>query len=392
VDEQDQGRPGASAQDHPVGENPNSGELDRLLQILCDLDGSDLHIKGESLHSVRVDGRLFTLDDQPPISAEDALSLAEAIMAPNIRAIFWDKHEADFAYSVNGVGRFRVNAFYQRGSVALAIRRVRTSTASIEELGLPDVVRRLADEQRGLIVVTGPTGSGKTTTLAAMINHINQTRACHIVTVEDPIECLHSDKTARIDQREVGFDTDSFSSAMRVVLRQDPDVILVGEMRDSETVFTALTAAETGHLVFSTLHTTTAPETVNRIVDFFPPHQHNQIRLSLAAALKGTIGQRLVPRADGNGRVPALEVMVVNGRIQQAIADPLLTGEINQIIADGEYYGMQTFDQALGQLVVSGQLDFYQAMNAASNPHDLKVMLGRQGVVPPDQTFVPAFS
>jgi twitching motility protein PilT len=392
VDEQDQDRLGAKGQDHPVGENPNSGELDRLLQILCDLDGSDLHIKGESPHSVRVDGRLFTLDDQPPISAEDALALAEAIMAPNIRAIFWDKHEADFAYSVNGVGRFRVNAFYQRGSVALAIRRVRTSTASIEELGLPDVVRRLADEQRGLIVVTGPTGSGKTTTLAAMINHINQTRACHIVTVEDPIECLHSDKTARIDQREVGFDTDSFSSAMRVVLRQDPDVILVGEMRDSETVFTALTAAETGHLVFSTLHTTTAPETVNRIVDFFPPHQHNQIRLSLAAALKGTIGQRLVPRADGNGRVPALEVMVVNGRIQQAIADPLLTGEINQIIADGEYYGMQTFDQALGQLVVSGQLDFYQAMNAASNPHDLKVMLGRQGVVPPDQTFVPAFS
>ena len=388
MDEQDQSRPGASGQDHPVAENPNSGELDRLLQILCDLDGSDLHIKGESPHSVRVDGRLFTLDDQPPISAEDALALAEAIMAPNIRAIFWDKHEADFAYSVNGVGRFRVNAFYQRGSVALAIRRVRTSTASIEELGLPDVVRRLADEQRGLIVVTGPTGSGKTTTLAAMINHINQTRACHIVTVEDPIEYLHSDKTARIDQREVGFDTDSLQQRhARSILRQDPDVILVGEMRDSETVFTALTAAETGHLVFSTLHTTTAPETVNRIVDFFPPHQHNQIRLSLAGALKGTIGQRLVPRADGNGRVPALEVMVVNGRIQQAIADPLLTGEINQIIADGEYYGMQTFDQALGQLVVSGQLDLHQAMNAASNPHDLKVMLGRQGVVPPDHNL-----
>ena len=294
---------------------------------LCHLDGSDLHIKGGSPHSVRVDGYLHTLESEPSISAEDALVMAEAIMAPNIREIFWDRHEADFAYSVNGVGRFRINAFYQRGSVALAIRRVRTSTSSIEELGLPEVVRRLADEQRGLIVVTGPTGSGKTTTLAAMINHINETRACHIVTVEDPIECLHSDKVARIDQREVGFDTDTFSSAMRVVLRQDPDVILVGEMRDSETVFTALTAAETGHLVFSTLHTTTAPETVNRIVDFFPPHQHHQIRLSLASALKGTIGQRLVPRADGDGRVPALEVMVVNGRIQQAIADPLLTGE-----------------------------------------------------------------
>jgi len=373
-------------------ENRSSSELDRLLQILCDLDGSDLHIKGCFPHSVRVDGHLGTLDSEPPVSAEDALALTEAIMPPNIRAIFWDKHEADFAYSVNGVGRFRINAFYQRGSVALAIRRVRTSTSTIEELGLPDVVRRLAEEQRGLVVVTGPTGSGKTTTLAAMINHINQTRACHIVTVEDPIECLHSDKVARIDQREVGFDTDSFSSAMRVVLRQDPDVILVGEMRDPETVFTALTAAETGHLVFSTLHTTTAPETINRIVDFFPPHQHNQIRLSLASALKGTIGQRLVPRADGNGRVPALEVMVVNGRIQQAIADPLLTGDINQIIADGEYYGMQTFDQALGQLVVTGQLEFTQAINAASNPHDLKVMLGQMGVAPPSGNFVPTFA
>jgi twitching motility protein PilT len=368
-------------------------ELDRLLQILCDVDGSDLHIKGGSRHSVRVDGILRVLEDQPLISAEDTLAMTEAIMSPNIRAAFWDKHEADFAYSVNGVGRFRINAFYQRGSVALAIRRVRTSMASIEELGLPDVVRRLAEEQRGLTVVTGPTGSGKTTTLSAMINHINETRACHIVTVEDPIECLHSDKIARIDQREVGFDTETFSSAMRVVLRQDPDVILVGEMRDPETVFTALSAAETGHLVFSTLHTTTAPETVNRIVDFFPPHQHHQIRLSLASALKGTIGQRLVPRAGGSGRVPAFEVMVVNGRIQQAIADPLLTGEINQIIADGEYYGMQTFDQALRQLVVDGKLEFHQAMNAASNPHDLKVMLGRLGVAAPGgQAFVTTFT
>jgi twitching motility protein PilT len=391
VDNHDDSTPGESHGPPPGSEPRASGELDRLLQILCDLDGSDLHIKGGSAHSVRVHGHLHTLDDEPPISDGDTLALTEAIMPPNIRSIFWDKHEADFAYSVNGVGRFRINAFYQRGSVAMAIRRVRTSTSSIEELGLPDVVRRLAEEQRGLVVVTGPTGSGKTTTLAAMINHINQTRACHIVTVEDPIECLHSDKVARIDQREVGFDTETFSSAMRVVLRQDPDVILVGEMRDSETVFTALSAAETGHLVFSTLHTTTAPETINRIVDFFPPHQHHQIRLSLASALKGTIGQRLVPRADGNGRVPALEVMVVNGRIQQAIADPLLTSEINQIIADGEYYGMQTFDQSLGQLVVNGELEFNQALNAATNPHDLKVMLGRLGVAPTGQTFVNAF-
>jgi twitching motility protein PilT len=381
----------AQGTSRPV-DHRSAGELDRLLQLLCDLDGSDLHIKGGALHSVRVDGHLHTLDDEPAINDVDTLAMTEAIMPPSIRDIFWDKHEADFAYSVNGVGRFRINAFYQRGSVALAIRRVRTSTSSIEELGLPDVVRRLAEEQRGLIVVTGPTGSGKTTTLAAMINHINETRACHIVTVEDPIECLHSDKRSRIDQREVGFDTETFTSAMRVVLRQDPDVILVGEMRDAETVFTALSAAETGHLVFSTLHTTTAPETINRIVDFFPPHQHHQIRLSLASALRGTIGQRLVPRADGYGRVPALEVMVVNGRIQQAIADPLLTADIIQIIAEGEYYGMQTFDQALGQLVISGQLDFQQAMNAASNPHDLKVMLERTGAVPAGGTYVTASS
>ncbi|MGA2519548.1 MAG: PilT/PilU family type 4a pilus ATPase [Acidimicrobiales bacterium] len=369
---------------------PERRDLDRLLQVLCDLDGSDLHIKGGAPHSVRVHGQLRTLDTEPPISSEVALALTESIMPSNIRTSFWEKHEADFAYSVNGVGRFRINAFYQRGSVALAIRRVRTSMASIQELGLPDVVRQLAEEQRGLVVVTGPTGSGKTTTLAAMINHINETRACHIVTVEDPIECLHSDKVARIDQREVGFDTDTFSTAMRVVLRQDPDVILVGEMRDPETVFTALTAAETGHLVFSTLHTTTAPETINRIVDFFPPHQHHQIRLSLAGALKGTIGQRLVARSDGNGRVPALEVMVVNGRVQQAIADPQMTSEINQIMADGEYYGMQTFDQSLVQLVVSGQLDAQHAIKAASNPHDLRVMLERAGAIRTGRAFVPS--
>jgi twitching motility protein PilT len=369
-----------------------TAELERLLQILCETDGSDLHIKGGALHSIRMDGHLYCLENEPPIDAEDALVLAEAIMRPNIREVFQEKHEADFAYTVNNLGRFRINAFRQRGSVALAIRRVQTSNSTIEELWLPEVVRRLAEEQRGLVLVTGPTGSGKTTTLAAMINHINETRACHIVTVEDPIECLHTDKVARIDQREVGFDTESFESAMRVVLRQDPDVILVGEMRDPETVFTALSAAETGHLVFSTLHTTTAPETVNRIIDFFPPHQHNQIRLSLASALRGTIGQRLVPRADGSGRVPAIEVMVVNGRIQQAISDPQSGIDIPQVIADGEYYGMQTFDQALVRLVMNGALELQQAMNAASNPHDLKVMLERVGVVSTASTYAGSFS
>jgi twitching motility protein PilT len=366
--------------------------LSRLLQILCDLDGSDLHVKGGAAHAVRVDGQLHTLDNEPPISAEDLLALAAFIMPPTIRAAFSETHEADFAYTESGIGRFRVNAFYQHGSVALAIRRLPPRIPSMEELGLPDVVRRLAEEQRGLILVTGPTGCGKTTTLAAMINHINQIRACHIVTVEDPIEYLHGDGRARVDQREVGFDTATFTSAMRVVLRQDPDVILVGEMRDPETVSAALTAAETGHLVLSTLHTTTAPESINRIVDFFPPHQHQQVRTSLASALTGTIGQRLVPRAAGSGRVPALEVMVANGRIRQAIADPLVTSEIPQLIAEGEYDGMQTFDQSLGQLVSKGEIGVREAMIAASNPHDLKVMLERIGVIPTGGTFVPTFT
>ena len=315
-----------------------------------------------------------------------------SIMSPTIRAVFLEDHEVDFAYTATGIGRFRINAFYQHGSVALAIRRLPPTIPSMEELGLPDVVRRLAEEQRGLILVTGPTGCGKTTTLAAMINHINQTRACHIVTVEDPIEYLHRDGRARVDQREVGFDTATFTSAMRVVLRQDPDVILVGEMRDPETVSAALMAAETGHLVLSTLHTTTAPESINRIVDFFPPHQHQQVRTSLASALTGTIGQRLVRRATGTGRVLALEVMVANGRIKEAIANPLMTSEIITMIAEGEFDGMQTFDQALGQLVVRGEIHLHQAMNAASNPHDLKVMLERMGVIPTGRTFVPTFT
>ena len=269
-------------------------DLDRLLHVLAELDGSDLHIKACAPPRMRVNGQLRTVDDEPQFTAEETALLAETMMPPNILEIFHAKHEADFAYTVAGLGRFRVNAFMQRSSVALAIRRVRTSASTIADLDLPDVVRKLADEQRGLVLVTGPTGSGKTTTLAAMIDHINHTRAGHVITIEDPVEYLHTDDLAAIDQREVGFDTDSFTSAMRVVLRQDPDVILIGEMRDPETVFTALTAAETGHLVFSTLHTSTATETVNRIVDFFPPHQQSQIRVSLAGALKGTICQRLV--------------------------------------------------------------------------------------------------
>jgi twitching motility protein PilT len=366
------------------------GDLDRLLQLLSELDGSDLHIKAGAAPRIRVNGYLRTLEDEPRFTAEETADLAASIIPANVKPVFDARHEADFAYSVPGVGRFRVNAYFQRSTVGLAMRRVRTSAATVQELLLPDVVRRLSEEQRGLVLVTGPTGSGKTTTLAAMIDHINHIRACHIVTIEDPVEYLHRDDLAAIEQREVGFDTESFSSAMRVVLRQDPDVIFIGEMRDPETVYAALTAAETGHLVLSTLHTTNATESVNRIVDFFPPHQQGQIRVSLAGSLRGTICQRLVPRLDGRGRVPAVEVMVVNGRIQQSILDPLLTSEIEQIIIDGEYYGMQTFDQALARYLQQGVIDLREAMNTASNPHDLKVMLERMGVLQAGRTATAA--
>jgi twitching motility protein PilT len=368
------------------------GDLDRILMMLADLDGSDLHIKAGAPPRMRIAGALRTLDDEPSFTTEETLEIAESIMPESVIDVFRNKHEADFAYSLHDIGRFRVNAYFQRGSVALAMRRVRPNAATVAELGLPEVVTRLADEMRGLVLVTGPTGSGKTTTLAAMVDHINHTRSCHVVTIEDPVEYLHQDDLAAIDQREVGFDTDSFGSAMRVVLRQDPDVILVGEMRDTETVSAALTAAETGHLVMSTLHTINATETINRIVDFFPPFQQSQIRVSLAGALKGIICQRLIPTADGKGRVPALELLVVNGRIQQAILDPLLTGDIDAIIADGEYYGMLTFDQSLVNLIADGTIELSEAMTTASNPHDLKVMLERRGILGTGQFATASFS
>ena len=355
-------------------------QLDRYLQLLCEVDGSDLHIKVGSPPRIRLHGSLRRLEE-PALTPDDTASMAAAIMRADIAEQFAKRNEADFAYAVDSLGRFRVNVFRQRGSVAMVFRRVRTSAASFEELGLPDVISRLSMEHRGLVLVTGPTGSGKTTTLAAMIDHINRNRECHIVTIEDPIEYLHRDNLAAINQREVGFDTDNFANAMRAAMRQDPDVILVGEMRDQETVAAALSAAETGHLVLSTLHTIDSTETITRIVDFFPPHQQNQVRVALAGSLRGTICQRLVPTVDGAGRVAALEIMVVNGRIQQCIVDPSKGGEIHEIVADGEYYGMQTFDQSLGKHFEKGVIDLRAAMNAASNPHDLKVLLQNKGLL-----------
>ncbi len=294
---------------------------------------------------------------------------------------FHRTNEADFAYSLPGVGRFRVNAFRSRGSCGLVFRRVSVGATALGDLGLPQVLAQLAMEPRGLVLVTGPTGSGKTTTLAAMVDHINCSRECHIVTIEDPIEVLHFDKLAMVNQREVRVDTEDFVTAMRSAMRQDPDVILVGEMRDHETVKAALAAAETGHMVLSTLHTTDATETIARIIDFFPPYEQKQVRLSLAATLKGIICQRLVPRADGRGRCVAMEVAVGTGRLAEAIADPDKTETIAQLVTDGGYYGMQTFDQHLVQLVQDGVITLEAAMSASTSPHDLTVALRRLGLV-----------
>jgi twitching motility protein PilT len=283
-----------------------------------------------------------------------------------------ERGEVDLAYSVPEVGRFRVNVFRQRGSISMVLRKLRFGGPSFEELGLPEAVRSLAEEHRGLVLVTGPTGSGKTTTLAAMIDHINRTRPVHIVTIEDPIEVLHRDQLASINQREIGNDTGDFLTALRAALRQDPDVILIGEMRDTETVRAAIQAAETGHLVLSTLHTVDATETVNRVIDFFPPFQQKQVRLALAGTLRGIVSQRLVPTVDGS-RVPALEILVNTGRVAERIADPDRTHEIKDVIADGEYYGMTTFDRSLLRLVQEERVTVEAALQAVSNRHDFEL-------------------
>jgi twitching motility protein PilT len=290
------------------------------------------------------------------------------------------KGGADFAHTVAGVGRFRVNTFKQRGVVGIVMRHVLPAPPVIDALNLPETTARLASEPRGLVLVTGPTGSGKTTTCAAMLNHVNMTRACNIVSLEDPIEILHTDKKALISQREVGTDTESFAVGLRHAMRQDPDVIFVGEMRDPETVWAAISASETGHLVVSTLHTIDAQETVNRIVEFFPEERHRQVRHSLASALRGIVAQRLMPRKDGKGLIPAVEVLVANGRVHEAIIDPEETHLLPDIIAEGEFYGMQTFDQALIKMYEDGLVTLEDALASATNPHDLHLALRKAGV------------
>jgi twitching motility protein PilT len=345
--------------------------LNDLLKLTFERKASDLHLKVGVPPVLRIDGRLVPLENEKRLTQDDNIAMASSIMNSAQKARFNEKSELDMAYAVPGLGRFRVNVFKQRGSVGMVFRMVPAKILNFEDLLLPQVLIKVAQEQRGLILVTGTTGSGKSTTLAAMIDYINTSRTTNIVTIEDPIEFLHRDKKSIVNQREIGSDTHTFSDALRSALRQDPDVILVGEMRDFETISIALTAAETGHLVLSTLHTVDTTETINRIISVFPPYQQKQVRMQLAAVIKGIVSQRLVSRADGKGRVPAVEVMLGTLSVRESIIDETKTRNIPQIISTGMvHYGMQTFDQSLLGLYKKGLITYEEALLSASNPDD----------------------
>lgn len=346
-------------------------DINELLKTAIQQGASDLHMKVGPPPILRISGELVPMISEGKVSQEDAVKMAFAIMNPTQRDIFKRNNEIDLAYGVPGLGRFRCNVFIQRGTIGMVFRVIPTRIPSLEELNLPEVTKKLAAEHRGLILVTGTTGSGKSTTLASMVDYINSQRTCNILTVEDPIEYLHRDKKSIVNQREVGSDTDSFANALRSALRQDPDVILVGEMRDFETIQTALVAAETGHLVLSTLHTLDAAETVNRIIAVFPPYQHKQVRMQLSSVLKGILSMRLMPRADGKGRVPAIEVLIATATIKDCILDPDKTKLIHDIIAQGRlHYGMQTFDQSIFESFKAGLITYDEALRNTSNTDD----------------------
>jgi twitching motility protein PilT len=355
-------------------------DIDAALMKVIEVDGSDLHLKVPSRPVIRRHGKLMQIPDTEGLRPDDTeRTLFHMLTDETKLESFRVEREVDFSYSIPGVARFRVNAFVQRGSVSLVCRAIPFQIKTSEELMLPPVIPEIADEERGLILMTGTTGSGKSTTLAAMIDHINSKYAKHIVTIEDPVEFLHRDKLSIINQREVGEDTASFARALRRVLRQDPDVILVGEMRDEETVRTALSAAETGHLVLSTIHTVDASESVNRIIDFFPQTEQRQARAMLAGTLKAVVSQRLVPTADGLGRIASCEILRMTGRVRDMIVNPEETGRLHEVIGEGGYYGMQTFDQALLAHVQAGRVAMDQALKAATHPHDFKLLVSSDG-------------
>jgi twitching motility protein PilT len=363
-----------------------STKIDDLLRTATSHGASDLHLKAGAFPMMRVGGELYPVADAARLKPEDTLDIAFTLMSNRQKQRFKEASEVDIAYGISGVGRFRANIFQQRGAVSIVMRVIPDQNKSTADLGLPPIIDKISDNRRGLILVTGSTGSGKSTTLAAIIDHINATRSGHIVTIEDPIEFLHRDKQSFVTQREVDVDTHSFAGALRGALRQDPDVILVGEMRDFETIETALTAAETGHLVLSTLHTLDATETVTRIVTSFPAHQQKSVRYQLAGILKAVICMRLVRAAKGAGRVPAVEVMVSTGLIRDYIVNEEKTYLIREAIGAGySQYGMQTFDQSLFHLFQSGLISMEEALHNATNPDEFKMRVA--GILSSDQAI-----
>jgi len=342
----------------------------QMIQEMLNKNASDLHLRVGLRPNIRYDGQLHQIDDQILLHDEMDKILSQ-ILTDDQKTRFHQKREMDLALSVSKMGRFRINLYKQRGTVGIAIRRVNTKVPTFEELNLPEVVKDIANNKRGLVIVTGTTGSGKSTTLASMVEHINENRAENILTIEDPIEYIYRDKKSIISQREVGGDTESFSTALRYAFRQDPDIILVGEIRDTDTMNIALTAADTGHLVLTTLHTLNTIETISRIISFFPPHQHQQIRLLLGGTLKAIICQRLLPRADGPGRIPAVEVLVSSASVRESIINPEKTSTIMDLVESGSIqYGMQSFDQSIMKLYRSGLISYEEAMTQCSNPDD----------------------
>jgi twitching motility protein PilT len=368
-------------------------DLTSALRRVAERGGSDLHLKVGSAPLLRVNGELDWLYPQAEALAEADTESVLRQLVSDARVEAFEQHpELDCSHNVPGTGMFRVNAYMQRRSIAIVMRAIRGTIPTISELGLPDVVRRLAEEQRGLVVIAGPTGCGKSTTLAAMIGHINETSRKHVVTIEDPVEYLHVDKLASIDQREVGSDTESFATALRQVLRQDPDVILIGEMRDRESVRTALSAAETGHLVLATLHTLDAAEAINRLLDFFDDGEQQQMRALIAGTLKGVVSQRLVATADRSARTAVAEVLTMTNRVHDMIVDPHMTDQLPDAIRNGDYYGMQTFDQAFCVAVERGDIDIEEALRHATAPQDLKLLIERGGHLHTSMADVPGAS
>lgn len=353
--------------------------LDELLKAAIRLGASDIHLKVNRTPVFRINGKLVQLKEAPTITESINRKIADIMLNDWQREKYEENLEVDLAYSVSGLSRFRVNIFQQRGSTSIAIRAIPHDILKFEQLNLPPVIKDIADEERGLVIVTGTTGSGKSTTLASMLDYINSTKARHIITIEDPIEYTLADKLSYINQREMGIDTKTFRNALRAALREDPDVILVGEMRDLETMEICMSAAETGHLVLTTLHTLDAQETVNRVLTVFPVHQHNQVRYQLSQVLKAVISQRLMPMADGKHRLPAVEILIATSRIRDLIATPERTKEISQAIAEGKlHYGMQTFDQCLFDLYNNNLITYEEAMRQATNKDDLDLRI--QGI------------